>query len=43
MHTDSMVQKTVKRKHRKVGHGYRKVKKAKLMKAARAKLKRQRR
>lgn len=38
-----MVQKTVKRKHRKVGHGYRKRAKSKLQKAARAKLKANRR
>ncbi len=38
-----MVQKTVKRKHRKVGHGYRKVAKSKLKKAARAKMKKGRR
>lgn len=38
-----MVQKTVKRKHRKVGKHYRKRALAKLKKAARAKLRRHRR
>ncbi len=37
-----MVQKTVKRKHRKVGHGYRIRSKSKLQKASRAKMKKNR-
>ena len=37
------MQKTVKRRHRKIGHHYRKRAKAKLMKAARAKMKANRR